>query len=94
VVAHVVARSTGEARGRAVLDEAVAAVPGLCNARKRLLVGDPATTLVTASRKARMVLAGPRGKDRAALLGPVAQELLRRGACPTLFVHGTMSPRH
>jgi nucleotide-binding universal stress UspA family protein len=41
-----------------------------------------------------MVLAGPRGKDRAALLGPVAQELLRRGACPTLFVHGTMSPRH
>ena len=94
VVAHVVARSTGEARGRAVLDQAVAAVPGLCNARKRLLVGDPATTLVTASRKARMVLAGPRGKDRAALLGPVAQELLRRGACPTLFVHGTMSPRH
>ena len=27
--------------------------------------------------------------DGAALLGPVAQELLRRGACPTLFVHGT-----
>jgi exopolyphosphatase/guanosine-5'-triphosphate,3'-diphosphate pyrophosphatase len=77
-----------------ILDEAFAAVPELRDARKRLLVGDPATTLVRASRKARMVLAGPRGRDRAALLGPVAQELLRRGACPTLFVHGTMSPRH
>jgi hypothetical protein len=32
---------------------------------------------------------GPRGHDGAALLGPVAHELLRHGACPTVFVHGT-----
>jgi nucleotide-binding universal stress UspA family protein len=49
---------------------------------------------VRASRKARMVLVGPRGRDGATLLGPVAQELLRHGACPTLFVHGTTAVRH
>ncbi|HEU4346544.1 MAG TPA: universal stress protein [Actinoplanes sp.] len=94
VVAHVVDQSGAEARGRAVLDAAVAAVPQLRNARKRLIIGDPATALVCASRKARMVLAGPRGSDKATLLGPVAHELLRRGACPTLFVHGTTATRH
>jgi nucleotide-binding universal stress UspA family protein len=94
VVAHVVTRSGAEAAGRAVLDAAVAAVPQLHDARKRLLVGDPAGALVRASRKARMVLAGPRGSDGATLLGPVAHELLRRGACPTLFVHGTTATRH
>jgi hypothetical protein len=93
-VAHVINRSGAEDRGRAVLDAAVAAVPELRNARKRLLIGDPATALVSASRKARMVLAGPRGNDHAPLLGPVAHELLRRGACPTLFVHGTTATRH
>jgi nucleotide-binding universal stress UspA family protein len=93
-VAHVINRSGAEDRGRAVLDAAVAAVPELRNARKRLLIGDPATALVSASRKARMVLAGPRGIDHAPLLGPVAHELLRRGACPTLFVHGTTATRH
>ena len=93
-VAHVVDRCGAEERGRAVLDAALAAVPGLTNARKRVLVGDPATVLVSASRKARMVLAGPRGSDHAPLLGPVAHELLRRGQCPTLFVHGTTATRH
>jgi len=88
-VAHVIQRRGSEAAGRKLLDAAVAAVPELRNARKRLLIGDPAGALVRASRKARMVLVGPRGVDGAALLGPVAQELLRHGACPTLFVHGT-----
>jgi nucleotide-binding universal stress UspA family protein len=88
-VAHVIRRRGSEAAGHKLLDAAVAAVPELRNARKRLLIGDPAGALVRASRKARMVLVGPRGVDGAALLGPVAQELLRHGACPTLFVHGT-----
>jgi nucleotide-binding universal stress UspA family protein len=69
-------------------------VPELRDARKRLLIGDPAGALVRASRKSRMVLIGPRGVDGAALLGPVAQELLRHSACPTLFVHGTTAPKH
>jgi nucleotide-binding universal stress UspA family protein len=93
-VAHVIPRRGSETAGRKLLDEAVAAVPELRNARKRLLIGDPAGALVRASRKSRMVLIGPRGADGAALLGPVAQELLRHAACPTLFVHGTTALRH
>jgi nucleotide-binding universal stress UspA family protein len=89
-VTHVVERPgvKAEAGGRRVLAEAVAAVPELEGARTRLLSGDPAVALVRASRHARMVIVGPRGHDGAALLGPVAQELLRRCACPTVFVHG------
>jgi len=94
VVAHVVDRPADADEGRRVLDAAVAAVPELCGVRKRLMIGDPAAALVRASCKARMVLAGPRGSDHAPLLGPVAQQLLRRGACPTLFVHGTTATRH
>jgi nucleotide-binding universal stress UspA family protein len=92
-VAHVV-RKGDEQAGRRLLDNALAAVPELHDVRKRLLFGDPAMTLVRASRKARMVLVGPRGRDGTQLLGPVALQLLRRGACPTLFVHGTTAPGH
>jgi nucleotide-binding universal stress UspA family protein len=90
-VAHVVDRAGGDAEraGLRVLAEALAAVPELSRARTRLLIGDPANALVRASRQARMVIVGPRGHDGAALLGPVAHELLRHGACPTVFVHGT-----
>jgi nucleotide-binding universal stress UspA family protein len=93
-VAHVVTKRGEEKEGRRLLDEALAAVPDLHDVRKRLLFGDPAMTLVRASRKARMVLVGPRGCDGTALLGPVALHLLRRGACPTLFVHGTTATGH
>jgi hypothetical protein len=41
-----------------------------------------------------MVLVGPRGSGGSVLLGPVAQTLLRRGACPTLFVHGITATGH
>jgi nucleotide-binding universal stress UspA family protein len=90
-VVHVVEDSGPGARaaGRCVLDRAVAAVPELTGVRTRLLVGDPAGSLVRASRHARMVIAGPRGSDGAALLGHVARDLLRRCACPTVFVHAT-----
>ena len=91
-VAHVVSEPgrAAEAEGRRLLERAVAAVPGLAGrARIRLLTGDPATTLIRASRHARMVIVGPRGADGSTLLGAVAHELLRRCACPTVFVHGS-----
>jgi nucleotide-binding universal stress UspA family protein len=89
-VVHVIERAGAETEkaGRRVLADALTAVPELTGARARLLVGDPASALIRASRRARMVIVGPRGQDGATLLGPVAQELLRRCACPTVFVHG------
>ncbi|MEV6490698.1 universal stress protein [Actinoplanes sp. NPDC051633] len=93
-VAHVITKRGGEQAGRRLLDDALAAVPELHDVRKRLLIGDPAMTLVRASRQARMMLVGPRGTDGTQLLGPVALQLLRRGACPTLFVHGTTATGH
>jgi nucleotide-binding universal stress UspA family protein len=88
-VVHVVERAgtAAEAAGHDVLDAAVAAVPGLRYVYKRLLIGDPAGALIRASRQARIVIAGPRGSDGAVLLGRVAQDLLRRCAAPTVFVH-------
>jgi nucleotide-binding universal stress UspA family protein len=94
-VVHVVERAgvDSEKAGRAILDAAVAAVPELPRTRTRLLVGDPASALIRLSRQARMVIVGPRGQDGAVLLGPVAQELLRRCACPTVFVHRASADR-
>jgi len=88
-VVHVVERSGLEEEGRRLLAAAVAAVPGLCGVPTRLFVGEPASTLVRASRRARMMVVGPRGAGGNSLLGAVAQQLLRRCACPTVFVHGT-----
>ena len=89
-----ISKPGGEQAGRRLLDDALAAVPELHDVRKRLLFGDPALTLVWASRRARMVMVGPRGRDGTHLLGPVATHLLRRGACPTLFVHRTTATGH
>jgi nucleotide-binding universal stress UspA family protein len=88
-VAHVVEQSGALPAGRRLIEAAVAAVPGLDGARIRLFVGDPAPTLVRASRRARMMIVGPRGTGGSSLLGTVAQQLLLRCACPTVFVHGT-----
>jgi nucleotide-binding universal stress UspA family protein len=90
-VVHVIERpgAEAEAAGRRLVAASLAAVPDLTGARVRLMTGDPARALVRASRHARMMIVGPRGHDGAALLGPVAHELLRRCACPTVFVHGT-----
>jgi nucleotide-binding universal stress UspA family protein len=90
-IVHVIERAGGAAEkaGRRVLTDALTAVPELTGARTRLLIGDPANALIRASRRARVIIVGPRGQDGATLLGPVAQELLRRCACPTVFVHGT-----
>lgn len=90
-VAHVVegVGHDAEEAGRRVLETALAAVPGLTGARITMLIGDPARTLVRASRHARMLVVGPRGQDGATLLGPVAHQLLLKCACPTVFVHGS-----
>ncbi|MEV6634504.1 universal stress protein [Actinoplanes sp. NPDC051470] len=93
-VAHVVSRKAGRPAGQDLLDRAMEAVPESHDATTRLLIGEPGSALVRASRKARMVLVGPRGMDGTQLLGPVALQLLRRGACPTLFVHGTTATGH
>ena len=89
-VVHVVAEPGVEAeeRGHHVLTAAVAAVPSLSRARQRLLIGSPGGALARASGHARMIVLGPRGAHGSALLGSVARELLHRGACPTVFVHG------
>ncbi|MFI5935513.1 universal stress protein [Actinoplanes sp. NPDC051494] len=84
--AHVVGDAEGIAAGHRLLDQAIHHLPGV---RGQVLVGDPAPTLIRASRGARMLVLGPRGRDGGGLLGAVASELLRRCACPTVFVHGT-----
>jgi nucleotide-binding universal stress UspA family protein len=88
-VAHVVATEQEREAGSRLLDFAVAAVPELQGARTTVLVGDAAPILVRASRRARMMIVGPRGMNGGSLLGEVAQQLLRRCACPTVFVHGS-----
>ena len=88
-VAQVVRHDDGREAGRRLLEAAVAAVPGLHGARTRVLVGEVAPILVRASRRARMMIVGPRGAGGGSQPGSVAQQLLRRCACPTVFVHGT-----
>lgn len=88
-VAHVVRHEDNREAGRRLLESAVAGVAGLQEARIRVLVGEAAPILIRASRRARMMIVGPRGVSGGSLLGTVAQQLLRRCACPTVFVHGT-----
>jgi len=88
-VVHVVDSPAALAAGQRLLESTLAAVPELRGARSRLLVGEVAPILVRASRRARMMIVGPRGIGGGSLLGAVAQQLLHRCACPTVFVHGT-----
>lgn len=88
-VAHVVGRDDTREAGRRLLEAAVAAVPALRGAHTRILVGETAPILIRASRRARMMIVGPRGAGGGSQLGAVAQQLLHRCACPTVFVHGT-----
>ena len=88
-VVHVVDSPAGLAAGHRLLEATLAAVPELRGARSRLLVGEVAPILIRASRRARMMIVGPRGVGGGSLLGAVALQLLRRCACPTVFVHGT-----
>jgi len=86
-VVHVVREFGGryEEQGRRVLAGAAEVAPA---ARTRLLAGAAGPALVLASRRGRVIVLGPRGTRDAGLLGAVAREVLHRGACPTVFVHG------
>lgn len=88
-VAHVVGRDGDRECGRHLLEAALAEITDPPATRIRVLVGEAAPILVRASRRARMMIVGPRGADGGSLLGAVAGQLLRRSACPTVFVHGT-----
>ncbi|MBG0567503.1 universal stress protein [Actinoplanes aureus] len=93
-VAHVVMDDGPDAEAAAgrLVDEALAAVPGLTAVRRRLLIGVPAETLVQASRDAGLIVLGPRGLRAGGRLGTVAEEVLRRGTVPAVFVHGPRIP--
>jgi nucleotide-binding universal stress UspA family protein len=83
-VVHVATRPDAESP----LDD----IPELRNATTKVLVGPVGATLVRASGQARMIILGPRGTRGSGLLGSVAREVLHRGACPTVFVHGGAIP--
>jgi nucleotide-binding universal stress UspA family protein len=93
-VVHVVreAGPAAEAEGRQVLTAARAALLDMPEAETRLLAGAPGPALVRASGHARVIVLGPRGTRGDGLLGTVAREVLHRGACPTVFVHGRALP--
>ncbi|MEV0897419.1 universal stress protein [Actinoplanes sp. NPDC049802] len=82
---HVV--HAGERSGRPVLDEVLGPEPP-AGVRPQLLAGSPAAALVRASRRAGLIVLGPRGTNARGRLGSVAAEVLRRGGCPAVFVHG------
>lgn len=89
-VVHVVPDEASVAAGRRLVERGVAEAP---EARIRVLVGDPAPSLVRFSRQGRIMIVGPTGRGGAGLLGSAALELLRRCASPTVFVHGTLAER-
>jgi nucleotide-binding universal stress UspA family protein len=75
-----------------LLNEALTAVPEISGVRRRVLTGPAAEALVRASRRAGLLVLGPRGADRTAGLGAVADQVLRRGSGTTVFVHAARSP--
>ncbi|WP_328476939.1 universal stress protein [Actinoplanes sp. NBC_00393] len=93
-VVHVIRENGVDAEARAgrLIDEALAAVPDLSGVRRRVLIGGPAETLVRASRRAGLIVLGPRGARSGGHLGAVADEVLRRGSVPAVFVHGGRIP--
>jgi nucleotide-binding universal stress UspA family protein len=88
-VAHVIDHPDHERAGLLVLEKALQAVPERTRTRTRLLVGEAGPTLERESRTARVLMAGARGTEGFSALGAVASQLLRRCACPTVFVHAT-----
>jgi nucleotide-binding universal stress UspA family protein len=88
-VVHV-AEPGREAEGERVLDEVLARAPA--GVRGRLLIGHPGATLARVSRRAGLLVLGPRGAHAAGRLGTVAEEVLRRAAGPAVFVHGGHRP--
>jgi nucleotide-binding universal stress UspA family protein len=75
-----------------MLAKAVQSVPGLGENEIQLLSGTAGSTLVRHSRRARLLVLGPRGSHGAGLIGSVAREVLHHAACPTVFPHGRPIP--
>lgn len=80
-----------EADGQRVLDE-VTTDSGAVAVHRRLLIGSPGNVLAEVSRRAGLLVLGPRGADTCGRLGSVAAEVLRRAAGPAVFVHGASRP--
>ncbi|WP_052720964.1 universal stress protein [Actinoplanes rectilineatus] len=89
---HVVLDDGQEAAGHRVLDEAIAAVAELPSVRRMVLTGSAPATLIAASRRAGLIILGPRGLTASGRLGAVASAVLRRGLCPAVFVHSARVP--
>ena len=82
-----------EAAARQTLDRTLAAVPDLPEVRRRVLAGPPQHALVHAAHRAGLIVLGPGGgRLHARRLGSNADEVLRRGGCPAVFVHGPRIP--
>jgi len=76
------------ARARASLDEVVASLPGDVPVESALVLGHPASDLVSQSEDADLLVLGSRGYGprRAVLLGGVSGRVVRRAACPVIVV--------
>jgi nucleotide-binding universal stress UspA family protein len=77
-----------EARARAAVEKAVAALPATVAAESLLLDGSPIPTLTRLSGELDLLVLGSRGygAQNAVLLGPVSRELVRRPVCPVMVV--------
>ena len=89
-VAHVAAPGREDDGGR-LLDALLGQVPELTAADRRISAGDPVSALVNLSRRAGLLVLGPRAASPVRRLGTVAGQLLRRSACPVIVVHGRRS---
>jgi nucleotide-binding universal stress UspA family protein len=81
IVVHVAAYEDAVPGAHKLLDEVA---PGL---RRRVLVGPAGATLVRATRRAGLIVIGPRGAGGARRIGAVASEVMRNGASPAAFAH-------
>jgi nucleotide-binding universal stress UspA family protein len=80
----------------ATRDEAAALLSGRERGEARLVVGDPARTLLALARRSRasLVVVGTHGRSRAAgiVLGGVATTLLHEAPCPVLVARPQSAP--
>jgi len=85
LTARVVADATGQLSG--IVAPWRAEFPGL-EVAERIVLGDPATTLVALSDQADLIVLGSRGLNRlqSALHGSVSRRVLRRARCPIAVV--------
>lgn len=81
-----------EPEGWRLLAEMAERVPATVGVRSHLFTGSPAATLIRLSRRAGLLVLGPRATAPAGRLGTVAAEVLRHATCPAVFVHGTHRP--